>query len=142
MAFIKFESYLFSVANGNGAHDLTSDTLKIYLTNTAPNASLHSVAADLPGIAVGNGYSGPIVAPISTRGFVSGEYKLAATGPLIWTGSGTGFGPLRAAVLFNDTSSGDLLIGYWDYPTQINLIAADEQLVINFTTTSGVLKIG
>ena len=37
--------------------DLDSDTLKVALTNTAPNAATHEVLADITEISGGNGYT-------------------------------------------------------------------------------------
>lgn len=43
----------------NKVHDLfgTDDTLKVLLSNTAPNAGTHTVKADAAEISAGNGYT-------------------------------------------------------------------------------------
>lgn len=56
-AFVKFQNFVEDL--GNGVHDLVGiqHTLKVYLTNTAPNVATHAVKADLAEIAAGNGYT-------------------------------------------------------------------------------------
>lgn len=140
MAFTKFNSFLEDLAAG-GVHDLTADTLKIYLSNTAPNAATHEIKADIAEIATGGGYSGPVAPTITSRGIVGGQYVITPSGPVIWTGTGSGFGPLQYAILYNDTSTGDKLIGWWNYPTQITLIDVDETLTLNISSSNGLLKL-
>lgn len=140
MAFTKFASFLTAMAEG-GTHDLTSDVLKVYLTNATPNAATHTVKADIAEIATGNGYSGPVTPVITSRGIVNGEYVIVPQGAVVWTGSGSGFGPLRYAVLYNDTATSDPLIGYWDYPSQITLLDAGEILTLNISSSTGLLKL-
>lgn len=140
MAFVKFNSFLADLATG-GIHNLSTDTLKVYLTNATPNPATHSVKSDIAEISTGNGYPGPATPSISSRGIVGSEYVIVPTGPIVWTGAGSGFGPLQHAILFNDTSSGDRLIGFWSYPTQITKIDVGETLTLNISTSSGLLKL-
>lgn len=141
MAFYKFKSFITSLAEGQGDFDLQNDALRVYLSNTAPNAVTMTTKIDLPEIASGGGYSGAVLAPISTRSYVGAEFVISATGPIVWAGDGAGFGPLRYAVLYDDTTTDDLLIGYWDYPTTVNAIQAGEELQLGFTVSAGILKI-
>jgi hypothetical protein len=140
VAFTKFDSFLELMAEG-GTHDLTTCVFKVYLTNTAPNATTHDVKGDIAEIATGGGYGGPTTIATTSRGIVQNQYVIAPTGPIVWTGTGSGFGPLRFAVLYNDTAANDPLIGFWSYPTEISLIAADETLTLNVTTGGGLLKL-
>lgn len=140
MAFTKFNSFLTDLAAG-GVHDLTSDTLKVYLSNTAPNVATHANKADIAEITTGGGYSGPVAPTITSRGIVSNQYVITPSGPIIWTGTGSGFGPLQYAILYNDTATSDKLIGYWAYPTQITLIDVDETLTLNISSANGLLKL-
>lgn len=140
MAFTKFDSFLELLAAG-GTHDLTSCTFKVYLTNNAPDSTTHLVKGDIAEIATGGGYSGPITIATTSREISSNQYVITPTGPIVWTGTGAGFGPLRWAVLYNDSATNDELIGFWSYPTEITLIAADETLTLNVTTGGGLLKL-
>lgn len=141
MSFYKFKSFITSLATGSGEFDLSTDTLNVYLTNTVPVAATMTRKIDLPEIAIGGGYAGPVAAPINTRSYVGADFVISATGPIVWTGSGVGFGPLQYAVLYDDSATDDLLIGWWDYPTTVNLIQAGEELRLGFTTSAGILKI-
>lgn len=140
MAFTKFDSFLELMAEGS-THDLTLCVFRVYLTNTAPNRNTHLVKGDIAEITTGGGYSGPTEITTTSRSVVSNEYVISPTGPIVWTGTGAGFGPLRYAVLYNDTAANDPLIGFWSYPTEITLIASDETLTLNVTTGGGLLKL-
>lgn len=109
-------------------HDLfgtggsTADTLKVYLSNTAPNVATHAVKADLAEIATGNGYAGAVAATnVGTRS--GATFTLQGTSLQI-TASGGNVGPFRYVVLYNDTpaSPADPLIAYWDYGSSITLL--------------------
>lgn len=140
MAFTKFDSFLSSLAGGS-THDLTTATLSVFLTNQAPDAGLNTVKADITEIATGGGYNGPVAPTIVSRSIVSGEWVIEPSGPIVWTGTGSGFGPLQYAVLYDDSAANDELIGWWDYPSQITLIAADETLTLNLSAANGLLKL-
>ena len=53
--FVKFESFVEALAEK--VHNLGADTLKVMLTNTAPNASTNTVKVDITEISAGNGYT-------------------------------------------------------------------------------------
>ena len=91
-----------------------SDTLKIMLTNTAPNAT-DDTKSDITEITAQNGYTaGGHAVPSSAYSESGGTGSLSGNDVVI-TASGGSFGPFRYAVLYNDTSATDLLIGWWDY---------------------------
>jgi hypothetical protein len=117
-AFTKFEA--FSEALAEKKHNLDSDTLKIYLSNTAPNAATHAVKADIAEISAGNGYSagGADTQNATSR---SGGTTSVTGVDVVWTASGGSIGPFRYVILYNDTASNDELIGYWDYGSGITL---------------------
>ena len=121
-SFVKYQNFVEDL--GNKVHDLvgTNDTLKVALTNTAPNAATHNVLADITEISAGNGYTAG-GADTQNDGSESGG-TLTVTGvDIVWTASGGTIGPFRYAVLYNDTptSPADPLIGYWDYGSSITL---------------------
>jgi hypothetical protein len=131
-SYVKYQQFLEDF--GNKVHDLvgTNDTLKVALTNTAPNVATHAVLADITEISAGNGYSAG-GADTQNDGSESGG-TLTVTGvDVTFTASGGSIGPFRYAVLYNDTPSSpaDPLIAYWDYGSSITL-ATGESLLVDF----------
>ena len=129
--FFKFNQFVEDL--GLGVHNLDTNTLKVYLTNAAPSASLDLVKADLAEIAGGNGYTagGHDATGVWTES--AGTATLAGTDITI-TASGGTIGPFRYAVLYNDTSASDSLIGAWDYGSSITL-ADGESFTIDFAAS-------
>lgn len=120
-------------------HNLGSDTLRIMLTNSAPVAA-NSVKGDLTEISAGNGYTaGGTAATISSSAQTSGTYKLVLA-DVVFTASGGTIGPFRYAVLYNDTSASDSLIGWWDYGSSITL-ATTETFTVDFDASAGVMTL-
>lgn len=119
------------------AVDLGSDTLKVMLTNTAPT-SANGLKSDLTEISAGNGYTaGGTAATISSSAQTSGTYKLVLA-DVVFTASGGSIGPFRYAVLYDDTSTSDVLIGFWDYGSSITL-QDGESFIVDYDSTNGVL---
>ncbi len=116
--FNKFNSFVEALAEG--VHNLGSDTLKALLTNAAPVAT-NTVKANLTEIAAGNGYvaGGPTI-PVTSSSQTGGTYSLVNTDTVI-TASGGSIGPFRYVALYNDTATGDELIGWYDYGSSITL---------------------
>lgn len=131
--FNKFNSFVEAVAEKK--HDLGADQLVVALTNTAPTAS-NTQLTDITEITYTNLSSRNITTSSSAQ--TSGTYKLVLT-DLVLTASGS-VGPLRYVVVYNDTSTNDLLIGYYDYGSSITL-ANGETLTIDFDGTNGLLQI-
>lgn len=135
--FNKFNAFVEDVAEK--VHNLGSDTLKIMLTLSAP-AAANSVKADLTEIAAGNGYTaGGTQATISTSSQTAGTYKLVLA-DVVFTASGGAIADFRYAVLYNDSSTSDSLIGYWDYGSTVTL-SSGETFTVDFDATTGVLQI-
>lgn len=119
-SFVKYQEFVADLANGG--HNLGSDTLKFALTNTAPNVSTHTQLSDITEISAGNGYTaGGSAATIAGSTQTGGTYTLACTTDVVITASGGSIGPFRYVVLYNDTSTNDDLIAYWDYGSSITL---------------------
>ncbi|MFO1147789.1 MAG: hypothetical protein U1E62_05365 [Alsobacter sp.] len=140
-SFSKYNQFVEDLAKK--VHNLNSDTLKVMLSNTAPNASTHAVRADSSEISGGNGYtSGGNAAAFSAGAQSGGTYKLVLSDPTAWTASGGTIGPFRYAILYNDTptSPADPLIGWWDYGSSITL-AIGETFTADLDGTNGVLQI-
>lgn len=135
-SFVKFNCFVEDLAEK--VHNLGSDTLKVALTNSAPSAS-NTVLADITQISNGNGYTtGGTAATISSSAQTSGTYKLVLA-DVTFTASGS-MGPFRYVVLYNDTSTSDSLIGYYDYGSSITL-ASGETFTVDFDATAGVLTL-
>jgi hypothetical protein len=124
--FVKYDHFVEDVANK--VHDLMgtagsgADTLKVLLSNTAPNVATHATRTDAVEIGAGNGYTsgGASLTNVGTR--TGGTVTIAAT-DVTFTASGGTVGPFRYAVIFNDTptSPADPLVGYYDYGSAITL---------------------
>jgi hypothetical protein len=138
-SFNKYNVFVEDLAEK--VHNLGADTLKVALSNTAPNAGTHASLSDITEISPGNGYTaGGNSASVTSSSQTSGTYKLVLGDPATWSASGGSIGPFRYAVLYNDTSTGDRLIGWWDYGTSITL-ADGESFTVDFNPSSGVLTI-
>lgn len=121
-SYVKYQQFVEDL--GNKVHDLvgTNDTLKVALTNAAPNVATHAVFADITEISAGNGYTAGGADTQNDGTESSGT--LTVTGvDVVWTASGGTIGPFRYVVLYNDTptSPADPLIAYWDYGSAVTL---------------------
>lgn len=140
-AFNKIQAFVEHVAEK--VHNLASDTLKVLLSVDAPSASLDAVKVDLTSeLSTANGYtSGGSTTTQSSSAQSAGTYKLVL-GDVVFTASGGSIGPLRYAVLYNDTptSPADPLIGWHDYGSSITLLDT-ETLTWDADPTNGILTI-
>lgn len=120
--FVRYHQFAEDLAAG--VHNLvgTADTLKIALTNTAPDITADAVLADIDEIAAGFGYTAG-GEDVQNSGSES-DGVLTVTGTsVMWEAAGGSIGPFRYAVLYNDTPSSpaDPLIGYWDNASSIEV---------------------
>lgn len=130
----------FAEQLGKAIHDLDgTHTLKVYLSNTTPSASADAVKADLAEISAGNGYTAGGEETTPTWSETSGTAKLVCT-DVSWTASGGAIAQFRYAVLYNDTSTSDNLIAWWDYGSALDL-AAGETFTVDFDATNGVFAL-
>lgn len=135
-SYVKF--YPFIENAFEKVHNLGSDTLKVLLTNTAPNQT-DGQKSQLTEISAGNGYTaGGTAATITSSSQTSGTYKLVLA-DVVFTASGGSFGPFRYAVLYNDTATNDELIAYWDYGSSIT-VDAGGTFTVDFDASNGVLQ--
>lgn len=111
---------------GKGVHDLATDTLRVYLTDEAPDVVNDTAYGNPADLATGGGYvAGGLSIGPNTFGQVGGVATLAPGTDLSFTAT-TGFGPFRYAVLYNDTAPGKNLICYWDAGAEVNVAAAKD----------------
>lgn len=121
-AYNKFEAFVEHLAKKY--HDLHGDTLRTYLSNAVPSASLDAVKADLAEITPGNGYAAGGVDLQNTISRTGGTATIVTVDP-VFTASGGSVGPLQYAVHFNDTPTTpvvDPLIAWHDYGAPITLL--------------------
>jgi hypothetical protein len=128
--FYKFNDFLLRMAKGEHQLHAAGHTVKVYLTNNAPNAALDSVKADLAGITEENGYAAAdIQNDVSeSAGVVSVtgvDYEWTFTGPI---------GPFRYAVLVNSSHANEALIGYYDYGSSLSF-GNGEKFRVDFGTS-------
>lgn len=139
-AYVKFEQFVEDVAEK--VHNLGADTLKVMLVNSPAPVSTNSIKANLTEIAAGSGYTaGGTQAAISSSIQTTGVYKLVLADVVFTAAAGT-IGPLRYAVLYNDTptSPADPLIGYHDYASSITL-QDTETFTWDANASTGILTI-
>jgi len=124
---------------GNKVHDLvgTNDTIKVVLTNSAPNVATHVTLSDVTQVANGGGYTTGGEDTQNSGSESGGTLTVTATA-VTWTGSGGGFGPFQYIVAYNDTptSPADPLIAYWNYGSSISVAAGE---TFTWTPAGGVL---
>lgn len=119
-SFVKYNCFVENVAEK--VHNLASDTLKIALSNTAPNVATHALLADITEISAGNGYTaGGNQTAQSSSSQTGGTHTLVSADPATWAAAGGSIGPFRYAVIYNATAAGGPLIGYWDYGSSVTL---------------------
>ncbi len=119
--FQKFDQTVEDLANK--VHDLSSDTLKFALTNTAPVAG-NTIFANITEITAQNGYTaGGTAVAITSSSQTSGTYSLVPTEDVVFTASGGQIGPFRYVVFYNDTptSPADPLLSFYDRGTNLTL---------------------
>jgi hypothetical protein len=135
--FNKVNSFVLALAEQK--HNLSTDVLKVALTDVAPTAASTAWSIGTFTLAGTAGYTaGGNTLSITSSTQTSGTYKLVL-GDTTFTASGT-LGPFRYVILYNDTSTGDLMIGYYDYGSSITL-ASGETFTVDFDPSAGVLTL-
>lgn len=139
-SFNKFNAFAAFLANG--AVNLSSDTVKVLLTNTIPVAT-NSIYSDISGneLGSGNGYTtGGATATLVSSTQSSGTYKyVASLANPTWTATGT-MGPFRYAVMYDSSATTKALIGWWDYGSALTL-ASTNTFTVTLDGTNGVFQL-
>lgn len=129
-AATKFNCFMTDVAAGLHANALNADTdtLKAYLSNTAPNVATMTRKADLAEIAAGNGYvaGGPDIQNAATK--AGAVITVTATDATI-TAAGGSIGPFQYVIIYNATAAGGPLIQYYDRGSALTLADGDSVLL-------------
>lgn len=138
--YVKYNQFTEDLAKK--VHNLSADSLKVALTNAAPNVATHVVLGDITDLSTANGYTAGGTAPsITSCVQTSGVLKLIL-GDVVFTASGGTIGPFRYAVLYNSTPSSPLkpLIAYHDYGSSISVLNG-ETFTWDADASTGVLTI-
>jgi hypothetical protein len=130
----KFQPFVEDLAEK--VHNLGSDQLVVALTNSAPTSGMAQLS-EITQISYTNCSSRNITTSASAQS--AGTYKLTLT-DLTLTASGGTVGPFRYVVVYNDTSTNDRLIAWFDYGSSITL-ADGETLDIDFDASNGLLQL-
>ncbi len=121
LQFVPFDAFFGNLGSGN--IDLDSDTFKAVATNSAPSASDDDELADISQISNGNGYTtgGVTITGITWTEPSPGVWMFDSD-DFGWTnGGGAPMGTFRYIAIYSDTSSGDKLVGYYDFGSGITI---------------------
>lgn len=129
----KFNSFVEALAEK--VHNLSADSIKIALTNTAPLSS-NTKLSDITEISYTNCSSRSVTITSSSQS--SGVYNLVAN-DLTLTASGGSIATFRYIVVYNDSATNKELICWYDYGSGLTLANGDS-LTIDFSAT-GILSI-
>ena len=123
-AYNKFQDFVEQL--GLAEHNLNTDALHVYLSNTTPDAAADAVKADLAEIAAGNGYAADGIDTLNTYAEAAGTGTLTGT-KAVWTASGGSMAAFRYVVLMNFTNAAPLkpLIAWWDYASALTLLVGE-----------------
>lgn len=136
MAATKFQKFVGKL--GIAGVNLNTDTLKVALSNSAPNASTGAVIGDITEITAANGYTaGGTAVGSNAYSQTSGTGKLTGN-DVSFVASGGSIGPFQYAVLYDSTSN--VLIGYQDIGSPTT-ITNGNQFNVHFDATNGILQI-
>ena len=121
-----------------GKHIIGTSVFKVLLTDTAPVAT-NAVKADVTEIAAANGYSAGGPTTTVTKSLTGTTTKLVATDVTV-TATGA-IGPFRYVVLYNSTFSGNPLVCWADYGSEITMANTDT-FTVHFDATNGITTVG
>jgi hypothetical protein len=134
--FNKFDQYAVDLAAGVHVLTTAGSTLKVALSNTAPNAATDATLSDITQISYTN-ITETMPADVQNVGAESpaGTWNVSGTDVVLnATGAVATF---RYVILYNDTptSPADPLIGWWDYGVGGLTLANGESFTIDFGTS-------
>jgi hypothetical protein len=137
-AFVKVNDFVEDLLNG--VHNFGTATLRLALSNVAPasesnnpTATGNGVLANVTQIAYTNLSGGVAPALSSVVVAISGGTATLDADNVTITATGGSVGPYRYVYLYNDTASGDPLVGVWDRGAPVTL--ADTQSDVATITT-------
>lgn len=134
-SFNKYQAFSEKLSEGMNC---ATDTWRVILSNTAPNAGTHAVRADATELTTSGGYTvNGNTCAVTSSAQSGGTYKLVLADPAAWTGSGSGF-TARYAILWNQTV--DALAGWWDYGSS-QLVGLGETFTVDLDGSAGVFTV-
>jgi hypothetical protein len=118
--FVPFDSYIGNL--GGGRIDNDSDTFKAVLSNIAPNPATDDELADITQIANGNGYTtgGVTLASVTWTEPSDGVWMFDSA-DFEWEADGGAMAEFQYVVIYSDTSSGDKLVGYYNFGSGVTI---------------------
>jgi len=127
--FVLFDE--FGSELGKGSHDLSADTFRVALVAAAnaPDQATMTALADLTQITgtygytqVSDGTGATITMTWAETGAGTGIWQFGdASSDCVFTASGGSIPTFRYAVIVNDSSTGNLLVGYLDYGSNVDV---------------------
>jgi len=119
--YTKFQQFVEDLAHG--VHNFDTNTIKVALSNAsnAPSASADAVLADITTVSTAN--LDGVTLTKGSSGQTTGTYKYIPN-DLTMTASGA-VGPFQYVIIYNDDSTSDSLICYFDYGTEVTLASGD-----------------
>ena len=130
------KNYFFTLDLGSKVFNLTSDTLKLAFTDTAPTTATHVYADIVSPLALTNLATSPSLTSVT----FTQTTGTATLGAATWTGTSQigNFGPFRYIVVYDDTATSKNVIGWYDYGSEVTLNGINgDQLTLTFA--SGIL---
>lgn len=136
VSFTKTNKFILNL--GTKVFNLSSDSLKIALTNTLPTVSTVNQYSDLTSPLATTNLSGATPFNVTTTSFTqtSGTAKLILV-DLVLTATGS-VGPFQYVVLYDDTATNKEIIGFYDYGSSITLTTG-QTFTIDFDGSAGVI---
>ena len=138
--FQKVNGYVEHLATQK--HDLSSDQLRLAMSNAAPSAETPDPSVLTPDCFLVNvteidyAFCSSRDVTVSSAGQVDGLYECKGV-DMTLSASGGSVGPFRYVYLYNSVN--DALIGFWDYGVGGVTLANGESLDVDFDTDGNVL---
>jgi hypothetical protein len=139
-AYNKFNLFTQDLCRALHKFNTGAGTYSVMLTNTAPVATNH-LYSDISAneVANGGGYTTSGLASAMSDSASSGTEKVLATN-VTWTGTGSGFGPFRYAVVYQSGDVNKELVCWFDYGSSISLSSGDT-FAVQFDATNGLFQL-
>jgi len=131
--------YSFTQALAEKKINLSTDTIKVALTNVDPAVATNTQYSQLTPITAHNGYSAGGATSAQSVSSSSGVYKLVLA-DATWAASGGTIGPFQYAVIYSDTATNKDLIGMTDYGRALTL-QNGQSFTVQFDATNGAITI-
>ena len=143
-SFNKIDNFVNDL--GLKVHNLSSDTIKVYLTNELPAATdtIYQASGDAgtngpKDLATAGGYVAG-GATVGTTAWANVSGTSSFTGANVVFTATTGFGPFQYVVIYNSTDATKRLIGWYNYGSAVTLLAS-ETFTVDFTTNTTIFTV-